>query len=629
MNVALPSADLKDHPRAAAFCLLLALTVLIGSLPYRGIRHDAILYMGQALSHLNPRWAATDLFFAHGSQDRYSVFSTIVAMLLQHADAAVIDMTLLAGAWVLWILALLALARDFPARQRWLAVIAVIGASHYYGTSRIFGFMEPFVTARTWAEPVALLALAALLRGRLLLALAGFLLAMLLHPLVALPVGAVALAYLISIDRRWASLLLLLLPVVGLALAGIAPFASLFKTYDPLWFKATLLANDIVYVSNWHFTDAVAALAHAGVLWLACRGRSTPFARLGRAVVVAAPILFLVSFVGADLLHDVLVTQLQFWRVTWILDLLALLSLPTLLSHEWTKSPKGRCAAIAVFVAAYAIDDWIPTGWMMVSWASLALALSASNVDVKPSVLTLANAATVLVGLGVVVLQWLNVTAQLGMDDQGTKLAEPLSIFFTLPLVALPVAFGLLMLWNRQGGARVLALLVTAGLFGVAALHWDQRTPWARYVESARPGTHPFDALIPADAQVYWYEDTAAAWVVLQRANFISSSQTSGLLFNRATALDALQRIPALLDVLANTARCAALQKFGAAQLDRNVCELPRDAVLGLCHVRPTHPDFLVAATDFGTGAIARWRFAPSGGAESVTYVLYDCSKVP
>jgi hypothetical protein len=628
MNALQRPADRIGARLTVPFWLLVTLALLFGALPYRGIRHDAILYMGQALSHLNPRWSAADLFFANGSQDQFSIFSTMVAWLLRHFDAAAVDMTLLRGAWLVWIVALLALVRDFPRRERWLAVLAVVAASHFYGTTRVFGFMEPFLTARTWAEPVALLALAALLRGRLVLAVAGFLLAMLLHPLVALPVGAVALTYLVSLDRRWATLLLLLLPVIGLARAGVAPFAALVTTYDAQWFQATLIANDIVYVSNWTLADAVAALAHAGLLWWACRGSTTPFARLGRAAVVAAPILCLASFIGADLLHDVLITQLQLWRVTWILDLLALASLPVLLLREWHKGAKGRCAAIAVFVAAYALDDWIPTGWLFACWALLALAFSASKAEVKPAILNLANVATVLAAAGVVALQWLNATQQLAVHHQGMKLAEPLSIPFTLPLVTLPVAVGLMAFWGRGGAARVLAVLVAAGLLAISATHWDQRTPWARYVESARPGTHPFDAFIAPDAQVYWHEDTAAAWVLLERANFISSSQTSGLLFNRATAMTALQRVPALLSVLANQAKCSSLQKFGAESLEHRTCELPRDEFLGLCHARPTHPDYLIAPVDFGTGAIARWRFTPDDGSTPTTYVLYDCGKL-
>jgi len=280
-------------------------------------------------------------------------------------------------------------------------------------------------------------------------------------------------------------------------------------------------------------------------------------------------------------------------------------------------------------VAVYAADDWIPTAWLLVAWAVLALAISASRVDAKPSVLRLANVATVVAALGVVVLQWLNDRQQLNMHAQGLKAAEPLWIVFLMPLVVLPAALGLTLLWRRGGAARIVVAIVAAGLFVAVTTHWDQRSPWARYIESARPGTHPFDAYIPPGAQVYWHEDVLAAWVLLQRPNFISNFQTSGLLFNRATSLDAKQRIPLWLNVMAGTRKCARLEQFNAVALDPGVCELPREAFFALCHARPTHPDFLIASTDFGTGVVARWRFEPGDGSAPVSYALYDCRQVP
>ncbi len=611
-----------------AFLLLVTLALMFGAMPYRGIRHDGILYMGQALSHLNPAWAANDLFFAHGSQDKFSIFSPIVAWLFGHFDAAVVNMTLLRGAWIVWLVALLALVRDLPAGERWWSVLAVIAATHFYGSARIFSFMEPFVTARTWAEPVSLLALVAMMRGRMALAFGAFALGLALHPLVALPVGAVALTYLIGQDRRWAAVVLLALPVYGLAFAGVAPFTNLLRTYDPDWYRGTVMANDIVFISEWTLGDAAAALAHAVVIWLACRGDDKPFARLGRATVIASPLLCLISFIGADVFHNVLITQVQLCRVTWLLDLLALASLPGLLLREWRRGTKGRCAALAVFVAMFALDDWVPNGWLFAAWAAAALLLSASRLEIKPRVLGLAMIATVLCGLGIIGLQVQNALSQIGMHEQGTKVAEPLSIFFATPLMSLPVIGTLIWLWERGGVPRMLAATVTAALFGVAVTHWDQRTPWARYVESAPRGAHPFAASIPPNAQVYWHEQPAATWILLQRANFISTNQTSGLLFNRATTLDALDRIPALLSVMINTQTCANLEHLGAAGLAPAACALPRKNFLDFCKASPKHPDFLIASTDFDVGVISRWTFDPADGSPAVTYALYDCSKL-
>jgi hypothetical protein len=628
MNIVSTSNDRFGARLGAAFCLLVTLVLLSGRLPYRGLRHDGILYMGQALAHIYPRWAASDLFFAHGSQDRYSVFSTGVAWLLQHFDAATVNMTLLRTSWVIWVAALVGLAREFAPRERWLGVLAVVGSSHFYGTSRIFSFMEPFVTARTWAEPVALVALVCLIRGRFVLATLSFVAAMLLHPLVAVPVGAVGLVYLISLDRRWAALLLLSIPVTGLALLGVSPFAALLTTYDRDWFFATVWANNIVYLSDWHITDVVAAVTSVTVLWLACRGSTTSIARAGRAAAIVVPIFMVVSFVGADLMHNVLITQLQLWRVFWIVDLLALLSLPHLLVREWHKGPNGRLAVVATFIAVFAMDAWLQTGWILVCWAALTLVLNARNVAVRPSIINMATAATGLVGLGVLGLQVLDAFQQMSMHAQGLPIAEPLSIPFTLPIITLPVTFGLMAAWSRGGAPRALAIVAAAALLVVTATQWDQRSAWARYVESVRPGSHPFAALIPPGAQVYWYEDTVAAWILLQRPNFISQNQVSGLLFNRDTALLAMERGPALLSVMGNQAKCSSLEMVGAQSLDRESCAFPRDNFLKLCALKPTHPDFLIAPVDVGTGVVSRWQFTPRDGSQPIAYALYDCSKI-
>ena len=65
MNLDNFAAD-RSHRRFAGFCLLVTLAMLSCRLPYRGVRHDAILYLAQALARLNSAWAASDFFFAFG-----------------------------------------------------------------------------------------------------------------------------------------------------------------------------------------------------------------------------------------------------------------------------------------------------------------------------------------------------------------------------------------------------------------------------------------------------------------------------------------------------------------------------------------------------------------------------------
>src|SRR5579883_2224823 len=63
--------------------LLLLLSVNAVALPYAGITHDARLYSGQVLNHVEDGAYSGDLFFRYGSQDKYSLFSVLAAPLVR------------------------------------------------------------------------------------------------------------------------------------------------------------------------------------------------------------------------------------------------------------------------------------------------------------------------------------------------------------------------------------------------------------------------------------------------------------------------------------------------------------------------------------------------------------------
>jgi hypothetical protein len=324
----------------------------------------------------------------------------------------------------------------------------------------------------------------------------------------------------------------------------------------------------------------------------------------------------------------VLITQLQLWRARWVVNVLALLNLPLLLAREWARGPGGRLAAVAVFVAYFVADTYSPNGWAIVAWAIVALAASARGTALKPTIVLAASVATLLVGLGATALQVFNALGQLSLEQQGMAIARTSSVPFVLPILMLPLALGLTMAWDRGGAARASGVAAAVALLAIGLATWDQRTPWERHVEAALPGSHPFATLIPPGAEVYWHEDVLATWLLLQRPQFISLNQVSGLLFNRDTAYVGTTRLPYLLTLKSGTQACSALSRMGADTHQLSMCQLSRDAFLGMCRAEPTHPDFLVAGVDFGTGVVARWRFVPDDGSAPREYMLYDCARI-
>ncbi|MCR6497343.1 hypothetical protein LJB71_14740 [Thermomonas sp. S9] len=178
MNV---HADRSVLTPVAGAALGLGLLFMIQA--YFGIDHDSVLYLGEALRLRLPDILDHDLFFAHGSQGRYTVFPHLIAALLGGGfDASTLFMAgtalgLLAFAGGSWY----ALRALLPEGRRWLPWLALLCLPTAYGAYRIFGYGEPFFTPRVYAESLCLLALALLTRQRLWSAAVCLLAAGLLH----------------------------------------------------------------------------------------------------------------------------------------------------------------------------------------------------------------------------------------------------------------------------------------------------------------------------------------------------------------------------------------------------------------------------------------------------------------
>ena len=70
-------------PALATLALVAGMVAIwVFSHPYRGILHDGILYLAQALLRTRPETFSRDLFFAYGSQDSYTLFSTPYAFFI-------------------------------------------------------------------------------------------------------------------------------------------------------------------------------------------------------------------------------------------------------------------------------------------------------------------------------------------------------------------------------------------------------------------------------------------------------------------------------------------------------------------------------------------------------------------
>jgi len=610
--------------------ILLAVALWLIARPYRGVRHDGILYLGQTLGRMMPDQIGRDLFLVYGSQDKYSLFSHLMAPLVRLLGVGPSQMTMLLASEVLFLAACWLLTRDLPERfLRWCAMLALAAVAHTYGGLGAFSFAEPFLTARVLAEPFALFALVLLMQGRLALALLSIVTAIAFHPLIALPALATGWLVLVLGDRRWLWALAALAAAVAAGVAGIAPFDGLLHGFDPQWRAAVDYANQNAFVSSGDSRDWASVAFDIGVLFLALRALAGgPLARLIRAILGCTLIFTVLWGVGADLLHNVLLTQLQLWRALWLAHLFALLTLPMVLLHAWRDGPIGRWCAVALALAAVAVGANWNTGWLCVAWAAAAFLVEIRRVPLSPFIARLAVAVSclaIVVVSAAVAYKTFDAVREHADRFNGVGIAQVvMGLTACCALVGVVVLQGL-----RQGGVRrAVAAAATLGLLAWGAASWDQRSDWQRYVENGfEVADAPFADRIPAGAVVYWDNSLLDAWMLAHRPNYFSPEQSSGLLFSRPTAIEYMRRREDFLPLGFEQEVCATIGSLMGGPSDRAACLPKPETLAALCRI-PGGPDFLIFEARDAQGATATWTFRPRDPAQSRSFNLYDCAKL-
>ena len=618
------SAEAGPHADRAldrlVWCTLVA-AALVAAHPYPGIVHDGILYFAQALARIYPEIYGSDLFFKWGSQDQYSVFSVLYSALLVRLGVNGANILLVVLGQLLFLGAsFLLIRRLLQPGLRGFAMLMVVCSNGVYGGYFIFRMAEPFVTPRSFVEASTLLGIALLASDRRVVAFVVLVAGALLHPLVALVGFFYAWIYLVMQDRRWAWALLLAVPALAAGLAGVQPAAQLFTRFDPEWLASLVEQNQHIFLTEWTFYDwslVACDLALVGIAFTLAAG----FARraLGAALVFAAASLAL-SLVGADLLHNVLLTNLQLWRGMWLVHWMSAAALPFIAWRMWREGTVGQLTAgLAVFVFLF---RGLPSGL----GAALLLVLVFAGRErfaLRPSL-----ARAVLVGLaGASLVNWVMALSR-ERDASLLSAVSPIQEYVVhalskpLVLVVLGAGIGFWLLREPRRWQKAVVALVLAGL---TPLLWDQRSPFKRYVESAPLGTHPFSEVVAPHHEVFWYGDVVAPWVLMQRRSYMSAAQKAGQMFNRNTAMDVRARRAALEIVEVQSEICGLVN---ALNKRNDSCDPDLEAVATACRESKGGLDYVVLPNRIGSEWVASWTPPVEIPYRKPHFYLYDCKKL-
>jgi|CXWL01.1.fsa_nt_gi hypothetical protein len=594
-----------------ALALSLAALWLLGR-RYGGFTHDASIYVLQGLRVLEPSSFAKDLFFLHGSQDAYTIFPRIYALLIDAFGAGIAAVMVTIAGQITFIAAAAALVFRIAAGPvRWwcLALLAVV--SGYYGGVGVFRLAEPFATARTLSEPLVLAALAFTLASRHRSSAAALIAALALHPLVAAPgIASVFLWHAVERPRMlwWIPLLAVLVPAAGILWPGFT------LRFDPPWLAAVLERTPHLFISQWLLPDWSRLLWGFSVAWLAWRVVGTPVRRLVLVVAGVGLAGVIASWIAVDLLDNAFAAGLQLWRAHWLLHFLAIVLAPVAVAALWRAGNAARLASACVAASFCFGRAELPAS---ASLAAMAVVLEAANrrwpAWMGGRTLRLALVAvlcTAAVGALFEIQSRLPSTygalRQTGWTDY---LHAAASVGGLLPLAAL--------LWLAACSRfSFIAAGAAAGALAVSLAAWDAREPWPRFIEQASAGTNPFREVLPPGAQVYWPGPYGKAWLALGRPSWISADQGAGIVFNRHTAIEYVERRRVSKDLLSAVDNCANAKQ--------EQCRIAPQFARGLC-ARREGPDYLVLNASVDGYAAIEWPLPPAIGPGRRSLFLYDC----
>lgn len=530
--------------------LLLAFWIIAH--PWGGLVHDGILYAAQAMLHVRPEVFRGDLFFAWGSQDDYTMFGRAYAVAVDMLGLKSASRTLWAVAQFLGFAVTLAwLGRVVP-RDRLLLVAAVFFAlPGYYSSDAALRLAEPFLTARSFAEPLTLAGvLAYVLRRRFFGALL-LLLAAAVHPIMALP--GILCVSLLAASARWkpdASILrrrsflafCFLAILLGALLIGTGKVARI----DQGWYELVVLSSPIIDPLTWQSADWVRVAVPLAVLALMARYSADRWSEVWQAASICG-LLGIAIAVFASLTRWELGVQAQLWRLAWLSIWAAPLAVLSTACGPRADDEATRLvllAAIPALVLA-SLGRWhaglmLPVVYVLFLALFLSGRVTGTRVSVRiAAALALVQSAFALAGGALIVY------VLLAYADE--RIVENVSMWFLLTeqfgWIALPVlAVCAQRTFSVIGLRYSVAVSLLACAVAVLASVNGRSPSGAAYDNLLTSGIPEWAAVIPSESTVFWPDHVTHVWFVLGRRSYVSVAQACGGVFGREVTLEAQRR---------------------------------------------------------------------------------------
>ena len=327
-----------------------------------------------------------------------------------------------------------------------------------------------------------------------------------------------------------------------------------------------------------------------------------------------------------DWLHLVLPAGLQLWRSHWLAHLLANAMVGALLYRDIRNADgvKALCLSLLFLLVKAGMPWWV--------WGLFALLYALWPRLLKSTTPTVARLLGALFTCGMLVI--------LAMYAAGEWLPFRLAHYrldlyafdrrmLAFPLLALGLPLAGVLLWNQQASRGRWVLVAALGiLLTVGACRWDARSPIAQAVENNSNRPDLFGPTLPVNAQVFWVGDLyAAPWIALHRADYFSTRQLAGAVFNQGSAIEGRARLERVRPVIEEDMYC---QDRSVPLQEREYCRISDASLRQACAAGPTRPpDYLILPYRQTLQASGSWTILdPMTGGPAITYWLYACPRI-
>jgi hypothetical protein len=602
---------------------------------YGGITNDAQLYAIQALARIHPG-LANDLYLRNVSQDHYTFLTPFYAAVIRSMGLTHAGLLLMILCRVWFLAAAWLLVRRFAnpaAASLALALLIIVPGS--YGGSGVFHYAEDFLSARSFAEALVISAIACHVGGYRRLGFAMACATLLVHPLMALP-GVLLLICLGLPTRVNVIVAIGAIALIGCiaAAATILPvLRSAMPILDPDWLAVVRERSQFLFLDLWSTRDwalnarPLLCLTLTAVVFQDARPQDSHLRKLCLSALLVAGAGIAVALIPGAIGPPAILIQGQAWRWVWIADFLAILLLvPTAVRMCRVHNCGATCSLL--LVAAW---DFSGAAALLSVASALFIWLSRASIGERLRPLWPFVFAAALIG----VLTWLLAqhwpVVPIAHTGAGTE-SGILQFFRHLMeqrCVGLLIA-AIAVCWVCNLRSLLTSAIASSCLLAACAAMFPYSIPPSSYEGSTLESAEFADWIqaIPPNRNVMIADarNTGSfVWFTLGRPNYLTLSQSAGVVFSRATALEVRRRSEVLLpimkpswQVLTNNAVIRAAKDPMSVSTFRvltsqNLVRVCTDPQLG----------FVISREDLGFDPVRHNQAGEWQGSN-----LYDCRKV-